>query len=392
MVRSAPHLSVLITLSALVLLGCGGEAEVDAGAAPSEEDSSRLALVEIPIDTVVARVYDTDIHGGELMDLFTTQLGLLGTHLTRGAVKADSPPEVLAQAQAQFLETSRFFLVAMHLMAHEAREADLVFDEQKLQERFLDRQRKFPSDLEFRNHLARFGFTPETLRQRIVTELLAEAWREKTIGEVTISDADLKATYDANREQFEHPDTVWISHVARIFGLGAAEATKASEREMIEKAKAELDQGVSFEDVARSYSTAPSAARGGRMYGPDVPPMMKGRLDPDLVPTVIEEVAFRLGEGETSGILETQDAYHILRVDQRRDAGTRPFDEVKKDLREEFVARQTRVLVDREIQRLWEGAEAEGVLQMPSLQEHLPPPPQAADAVGDQPAAPPAEG
>ena len=68
-----------------------------------------------------------------------------------------------------------------------------------------ERQRRFPSDLEFRNHLAQFGFTPETLRENLATELLAQAYSQSVVGEITISDADLKATYEANIDRFRRP-------------------------------------------------------------------------------------------------------------------------------------------------------------------------------------------
>lgn len=388
----------LLALLALLLAGCGSS-DGPVGGPPAPEGAvSAPAIANVPVDHVVATVYGDEINGGELMDVFRTSLGGFGAHLSAGTIKPENTAEFLTDAQSQALEIARYFLVSMHLMAREARDAGMELDEQQLQERFLERQGQFPSDLEFRNHLAQFGYTPEKLRAHIATVLLAEAWSAENAGEITISDEDLKATYERNLKLFEHPTSVWVSHVARIFGLGSSEDTKASEREMIEKAKAELDRGIPFEDVARSYSTAPSAANGGRMYSDSMPPLMEGKMDPAQVPTVIQEVAFRLGEGEVSGIIETQDAFHILRVDKRQEAGTRKFDEVKEDLRAEYVQRKLQAVTQEAVAGLWQAAEDEGQLELADLSGFVPeqPPALAGPQAGGAPAQPagdtPAEG
>ncbi len=56
-----------------------------------------------------------------------------------------------------------------------------------------------------------------------------------------------------------------------------------------------------------------------------------------------EEAAFAMKTpGELSGIVETQFGYHVLKFEERRPAGIRPFDEVRDQIMKEIqdTARQ----------------------------------------------------
>lgn len=66
-----------------------------------------------------------------------------------------------------------------------------------------------------------------------------------------------------------------------------------------------LQEGKSFEEMAKDYSLCPSAARGG-----DLGEFPKGRMVP-----AFEKALLNLKEGEVSGIVKTQFGYHLI---QRR--------------------------------------------------------------------------
>ena len=95
-----------------------------------------------------------------------------------------------------------------------------------------------------------------------------------------------------------------------------------AELEKIKAAKARLDAGESFEEVAKDVSTCPSSAQGG-----DLGFFGKGQMDP-----AFEEAAFALEVGKTSDIVKSSFGYHLIKVTDKNEAGTTPFEEVKDDI------------------------------------------------------------
>ncbi|HEY6009139.1 MAG TPA: peptidylprolyl isomerase, partial [Geobacteraceae bacterium] len=66
-----------------------------------------------------------------------------------------------------------------------------------------------------------------------------------------------------------------------------------------------------------------AAAKGG-----DLGWFGKGSMIPEF-----EKPAFALKEGETSGIVKTKYGFHIIKLTGKRDAGIRPFAEVKDQIK-----------------------------------------------------------
>lgn len=88
----------------------------------------------------------------------------------------------------------------------------------------------------------------------------------------------------------------------------------AEKKKKAESALAELNAGKDFRDVALAYSEDPNAAGTGGERG------MIGR---GLLPPEVEEAAFALKPGETSGIVKSALGYHVLRVTDRQESSGR---------------------------------------------------------------------
>jgi parvulin-like peptidyl-prolyl isomerase len=98
----------------------------------------------------------------------------------------------------------------------------------------------------------------------------------------------------------------------------------------------ELKSGKPFADVAKERSIGPSAPNGG-----DLGTFGQGRMVP-----AFEKAAFALKVGEISEPVQTQFGYHVITVTDRQAARTRPFEEVKEEIRESLVSDYIEGLVD----------------------------------------------
>lgn len=126
-------------------------------------------------------------------------------------------------------------------------------------------------------------------------------------------------------------EVVKASHILAKFSDNptgeATEEQKAAAKKKIEEAKAKLDSGEKFEDVAKEYSDDATAQNGG-----DLGWFGKGRMVPEF-----EEAAFALKEGETSEIIESQYGYHIIKVTGTVEDFDKMDDEKKDEVRKALL-------------------------------------------------------
>jgi parvulin-like peptidyl-prolyl isomerase len=101
-------------------------------------------------------------------------------------------------------------------------------------------------------------------------------------------------------------NTVKASHILLMYkGSSRSTATrsKADAQREIEALKAQLDGGADFATLARQHSDCPSAEEGG-----DLGAFGKGQMVKPF-----EDTAFGLPVGGTSGVVETQFGYHLIK-------------------------------------------------------------------------------
>jgi peptidyl-prolyl cis-trans isomerase C len=84
---------------------------------------------------------------------------------------------------------------------------------------------------------------------------------------------------------------------------------------------------MSFEEAAQLYSKCPSKNNGGSLgyFG-------KGMMVPEF-----EEAAFGLNVGTLSKPVQTQFGYHIILVEDKKESGTKKFEDVKNDIRNHML-------------------------------------------------------
>ncbi len=121
-----------------------------------------------------------------------------------------------------------------------------------------------------------------------------------------VSDAEVRAYYDAHREDLRRPGRAVISVLAIERQVSAADS--AASRARAEALRAEVVGGQAFEEVARRES----ADSGSAVNGGLLPPLVRGRYVPEF-----ERAAFALRPGEISQPVATQFGYHIIKLDSR---------------------------------------------------------------------------
>jgi peptidyl-prolyl cis-trans isomerase SurA len=169
---------------------------------------------------------------------------------------------------------------------------------------------------EFRRTLERDGVPFDKFREEVRNEILISRLREREVeNKITVSDSEID-NYLA--EQGGKRDTAVEYSVAHIL-LRVPEQARPEQLEQ-QRARAEevvkrLKSGADFAQLAATYSDAPDALQGGAM----------GWREPHRLPEMFVQALARLQPGEVGDVLRSPAGFHILKLIDKRGAGTGPM-------------------------------------------------------------------
>src|SRR5690606_28374968 len=137
--------------------------------------------------------------------------------------------------------------------------------------------------------------------------------------DVSVSDDELAAYYEQNKGRFTNEESRRISHILIQTGDDAAAARKQAEA-LAEQAR---QNPAAFADLAREHSQDPGSAQAGGSLG---------WITRDTFVPELEKIVFGLKEGDVSGVAESDFGFHVLKLDEVRPASSKPLDEVREQL------------------------------------------------------------
>jgi peptidyl-prolyl cis-trans isomerase D len=165
--------------------------------------------------------------------------------------------------------------------------------------------------------------TPESVKAEYVVLTL-----DDVAARIAAPEAELKAYYEQNKAAYGQPEERRASHILITAGEGGSASDKAGARRKAEELLARLRQNPGdFAKLAREFSKDPgSAAKGGDL----------GFFGRNMMVKPFEDAAFKLRPGEISDIVETDFGFHIIRVDEVKPATYKPFEAVRADIEREY--------------------------------------------------------
>jgi len=167
---------------------------------------------------------------------------------------------------------------------------------------------------------------------KLKENLLISYAGEKAIASVSVTDAELKAYYDENRESLGGGETVNASHILVD--------TEEKAREIYAKISA---GEITFEDAAKEYSSCPSKENGGNL----------GNFGHGQMVREFDEAAFKMEVGEiTCEPVKTQFGYHLIKLNAKNEAKEVPFEEVADNLRQMLLNEKRRKAYESKINQL----------------------------------------
>lgn len=242
-----------------------------------------------------------------------------------------------AQSEAQFtLEMRRAMQEALDqaiefkILFRQAQLAGLQVEDSHIEQRLAEVRRRYPSEAAFQDALRDAGESMSDIRERLRQQTMAIGMgfqkRRQLEREVTISQADVEQYYRDNLESFRKRERVLLRRV--FLGASTPEA-RAQARARLEVVRDEVALGASFGELARQHSEGPEAEQGGRV----------GWVERGDLVVALEDAAFALAPGQTSGIIDTDFGCVLLLVEDREEAGIASLDEVRTEIEPVLRAR-----------------------------------------------------
>lgn len=234
--------------------------------------------------------------------------------------ETESGLKLLADIKKQIVEK----LVLNELIIQEAEKNSLTVKEEEVEAYFGTFAEYMEKNEAFKTFAEEKGIGEDFVKQQIRKDILVSMYMDFYIENLTISDDQAKTFYDENPQSFIKEE-VKARHIL------------LDEKPLAEKLLSRIKKGEDFIALAKEYSIEPGADESGG----DLGYFPKGAMVPEF-----ENVAFALGKGEISDIVETTFGYHIILVEDIKNE-TSSFENVKEDLKKYLKETEYKKHVDQ---------------------------------------------
>jgi peptidyl-prolyl cis-trans isomerase SurA len=316
--------------------------------------AATLASAPAPARRVIDRVAATV--NGEVVTL-QDLVARSGEAYARADALAPGP--VRDRARTEVLRRAFDAVVAEKLLEAAANELQLEVTDEQVDAAIaqIKQQNGWTEDRQLDAALADQGLDRAAFRDQLRREIRTiQLLGYKVRSKVRVSDQDVKAYYQAHPGEFAGQEEVLVRHIFLPIPDGATDAQLAQVRAQAEQVVRRLKAGEDFAKIARDVSKGPSAAEGGELGW-----IRRGTIEKSL-----EDVAFGLKKGEVSQFVRVGPGLHLLRVDDRRLGGGRPFDEVKEQIHERLANEQSETYREQYVAELRRDAAID--VRLPELQ------------------------
>ena len=247
-------------------------------------------------------------------------------------------------------------IIFEELVYQEALRRKMTVAPAKMQAAEADFRKQFATPEEFNAFLkGEFHGSRQLLDDKIRRSLLIEAFLKTEVeNKSTVSASEVRAYYEKNSARFQYPEAYRFQTISI---LPPANATAAQLKEGRMRAGNALSQ-------AKATKTAEEFGLLAEKISDDDYRVMMGQHKPvpvnQLAPQVLQSLV-AMHPGDVSGLIQMDQAYTIVRLQEHIQAGMTKFDEVKAQLLKEMQANRKNQLQAALDQKLRQNAKIEGM-------------------------------
>ena len=209
----------------------------------------------------------------------------------------------------------------------------------------LDTQRqRYGGETAFESALKQRGLSVEEAKLDLKKELGIQRLVERDlIPQLTVTEEEKKTFYDENQESMQQPVQFKAAHILISVDASATPEKRAELKKKAQSIRNMVEVGQDFAELAAKNSGDPGSKNNGGELGW----MSEGQTVPPF-----EAAMKSLEPGELSELVETRFGYHIIKLQERRDPGAPPYEEVEEQIEEFLKQRGLQELMQQEVELL----------------------------------------
>lgn len=220
--------------------------------------------------------------------------------------------QLVNEVKKQVLES----LIASLLIQQEGQKRKIKISTGEIDLELKKLKEMFSNEADFNKALEAQNITLKQLKKDIELYLVQrKIWEKETKG-ITVSDEEIAKYYEENKERFAIEEEVKARHILV--------KTEREAEEILQKIK----EGADFAELAEEYSID----SGNKNQGGDLGWFGRGKMVPEF-----EKVAFKTEVGKVSEIVKTQFGYHIIMVEDKKEAGLQNLEEAKEQIEQTLL-------------------------------------------------------
>lgn len=255
------------------------------------------------------------------------------------------PPEMEPQLRKGALQ----MIVFEELVYQEAVRRQMTVPPAKLKAAEYDFRGQFKSPAEFQQFLnSEFKGSEKALDAKIKRSLLIDALLKAEVdAKSTVSVAEAKAYYDKNPARFEYSEGFAIQTISFLPPAKPTPDTLKEERKRAEDALKQAKTTTNYEQFGMLAEKI--SEDDYRVMMGDHKKVDRAKLAPQVV-----EALLAIKDGEITGIIQVEQAYTIVRLNQHIMAGKAKFADVKDTLQKELQKQKlnsVRVALDKRLRK-----------------------------------------
>jgi peptidyl-prolyl cis-trans isomerase C len=322
------------------------EPPAESAPAPTATPAAGEGSASLELKDPVATVNGETISKAQLDEAFDKAVQMTGVNA------ADLTSEQKLEGYRQILDE----LITEKLVSKAA--AGVTVPQSEVDAQIAKIKAQFPSEEDFSKQLAHVGQSPEQLGEMVRKMLQQQQWLESEIAsKIEVTDEEAKKFYEANKAEFEQPETVKASHILFRVNKDDSEEVVNKKLEQAKSAEARAKKGEDFATLAKELSEEP----GAKESAGDLGFFPKDRMVPEFA-----NAAFNQKAGDISDPVRTQFGWHIIKVTDKKAAGTLSYEEVKAQLIAYLKAKKQEEAAQALLKSLRSSAQIESSLPPPA--------------------------